>query len=260
MGVYAITGARIGIGAACAKMLEEQGHKVIKISRGEGADIRADLSKKEDRQRAVKEIEEIAPDGLDGFVANSGVGPTEPGDLILRLNYFGAKDMIEDLFPLLQKKNGVVLAVSSNSANLPGLNTELVDMLCDDDDEEAAAAYGKTLEGANKQEAYQASKFGLAKWVRRNSAFYVTKGVRMNAIAPGATWTNLMEVGFDDDVFGDSMQSFPVPSHYNDGKVLSPEDVANTMIFLLSPESVGICGAVIYTDGGTDAFLRTERF
>lgn len=46
MGVYAITGARIGIGAACAKMLEEQGHKVIKISRGEGADIRADLSKR----------------------------------------------------------------------------------------------------------------------------------------------------------------------------------------------------------------------
>jgi len=262
MGVYAITGATSGIGASCAKMLKEQGHKVISISRGEGADIRADLSIKAERDRAIKELQAIAADGLDGFIANSGVGPSQPGERIVSLNYFAAKEMTEAAFPLVQKKDGVILVVSSNSANLPALNTELVDIMCNANDEEAARAYAGKLVDGDKQQAYQGSKFAIGRWVRRNSSYYITHGVRMNAIAPGATWTKLMEEGLADPVFSDSMKTYPVPALY--GKpglngMQDPDDIAKVMLFLLSPESKAICGAFIYADGGTDGFMRTER-
>ena len=45
---------------------------------------------------------------------------------------------------------------------------------------------------------------------------------------------------------------------YNTGKFLPADDIAQVALFLLSLESVAICGAIIFADGGTDGFLRTE--
>lgn len=59
----------------------------------------------------------------------SGVGPTQPADVIVSINYFAAREMTEGAYPLVEKKKGVILVVSSNSATLPQLNTELVDIM-----------------------------------------------------------------------------------------------------------------------------------
>lgn len=264
MGVYAITGASSGIGAAIGRQLKEQGHRVINISRrtaGEEAadvNIAANLAVKAERARALEELRTVATDGLDGFISCSGVGPSLPADVILSVNYFAAKEMTEGAYPLVDKKKGVILVVSSNSATLPQLNTELVDILLNQNDEEGAAAYGKTLEGPNKYQAYQASKNAIARWTRRWSGAWAARGVRMNAIAPGATQTELMDQGVADPDFSASMRNYPIPMLYNTGKFLPADDIAKVALFLLGPESVAVCGAVVFVDGGTDGFLRTE--
>ena len=156
MGIYAITGASSGIGAAIGRQLKAQGHYVINISRRAAAEdaadvnISADLAMKAERGRVLEALYAAAPDGLDGFVSCSGVGPTQPADVIVSINYFAAREMTEGAYPLVEKKKGVILVVSSNSATLPQLNTELVDIMLNQNDEDAAVAYGKTLEGPAK--------------------------------------------------------------------------------------------------------------
>lgn len=213
---------------------------------------------KAERARALEELRAEAPEGLDGFVSCSGVGPSLPADVIVRINYFAALEMTEGAYPLVDKKKGVLLVVSSNSATLPQLNTELVGIMLDQNDGEAAAAYGKALEGPAKYQAYQASKNAIARWVRRWSGAWAARGVRMNAIAPGATQTELMDQGVADPDFSASMRNYPIPTLYGKGTFLPAGDIAKVALFLLSPESVAVCGAVIFAGGGTDGFLRTE--
>ena len=67
-----------------------------------------------------------------------------------------------------------------------------------------------------------------------------------------------MEQGVADPDFSANMINYPIPMLYNTGKFLPADDIAKVALFLLSPESVAICGAIIFADGGTDGFLRTE--
>lgn len=260
MGNYAITGGTTGIGAAAKEMLKKQGHQVINIDIVDG-DITADLSDKDERARAIKEMKAKAPDGLDGFIACAGVGPSEQPDRLVSLNYFAAKEMTEAAYDLLMKKKGVALVVSSNSANMSGLNTEIVDALCDVGDEQNAREICGKLKGPEKQQAYQGSKFAIGKWVRRVSGKWGARDLRINAIAPGATMTPLMERGLADPDFEAGMRSYPIPTTYSrPGEVLQPDEIADVMVFLVGKGARCINGAVIYADGGTDGLLRTEKF
>lgn len=260
MAYYAITGATTGIGAATKDMLEKQGHAVINIDIVNG-DITADLADKAERKRAMEELAKRAPEGLDGFVACAEVGPSETPDRIVNLNYFAAKECTEAAYELLMKKKGVALIVSSDSATMTGLNTAIVDVLCDKNDEDAARAMALTLNGPEKQQAYQGSKFAIGKWMRRVSGKWAARGLRINAIAPGATMTPLMERGLADPDFATGMRSFPIPTMFGtEGGYLQPEDIAEVMLFLLDKASRSINGAVIFADGGTDGLLRTEKF
>lgn len=260
MALYVITGATTGIGAAVKKLLETQGHQVISIDI-KGGNITADLSVKAERARAIKEMTERAANGLDGFIACAGVGPSEEPDRLVSLNYFAAKEMAESAYNLLMKKKGVALVVSSNSANMSGLNTDIVDALCDADDEQKAREMCAKLQGPEKQQAYQGSKFAIAKWVRRVSGKWGARGLRINAIAPGATMTPLLERGLADPDFKAGMRSFPIPTTYSrPGEFLLPDEIADVMVFLMSKGARCVNGAVIYADGGTDGLLRTEKF
>ncbi len=260
MGVYAITGATTGIGAATKKILQDQGHEVINIDIVDG-DITADLAIKTERERAMKQLFQMVPSGLDCFIACAGVGPTEPGERITSLNYFAQKEMTEAAFPLLEMKKGTALVVSSNSANFPGLNYQLVDLMCNENSEEKVTEFAKALLGPARYVAYQASKFAIGRWTRRISGSWAARGIRINAIAPGATMTPLMQAGLDSEDFSTAMANVPVPICYSEDRTyLTAEEVAKVMVFLTGPDSSAMAGAVIYADGACDGMMRTERF
>ena len=97
------------------------------------------------------------------------------------------------------------------------------------------------LHGQGGQVNYAASKGGLIAYSKALAKEVGSRGVRVNAIAPGFIMTN-MTTNFQDNE--ELKKSIPV-GHF--GK---PEDVAALALFLASPQSDFITGEVIRVDGG----------
>ena len=74
MGLFAITGAGSGIGAATRARLEKAGHSVVGIDL-KNAEVIADLSTGEGRSAAIKAVVDQSKGSLDGLLTAAGVGP-----------------------------------------------------------------------------------------------------------------------------------------------------------------------------------------
>jgi NAD(P)-dependent dehydrogenase (short-subunit alcohol dehydrogenase family) len=146
------------------------------------------------------------------------------------------------------------VAVSSNSAVLPGMDTELVSA-CLSGDEEEARRIANSFDG---HRTYAGSKLALARWVRRNAPgpAWAGAGIRLNAVAPGAVMTPLLQSGLDHPILGDAIRNFPIPT----GGFGTPDQIAATIAFLLSPDAAFCCGSVVFVDGGTDAMFRPDNY
>jgi NAD(P)-dependent dehydrogenase (short-subunit alcohol dehydrogenase family) len=94
--------------------------------------------------------------------------------------------------------------------------------------------------------------------MRRNSTSYAGDGVRINAVAPGITKTPLSDKIYEDPDLRQAMIDFgnSVPL----GSIGNPEQIANAVCFLLSPQADFMCGSVVFVDGGHDAMLRPDEF
>ncbi len=255
MGTIVISGSASGIGAATHQLLEGQGHRVIGIDLRD-AEILADLAETNGRSEAVDRVLDITNRQIDGLVACAGVGPEAPSTgLIVALNYFGAQHVLESLQPAMVARPGAAaVAVSSNSAPLPSSDQDLAEA-CLRGDEAAAIELANKLSGP---QVYGATKLALARWVRRQapSASWAGLGIRLNAVAPGAVATPLLQRGLDHPLLGSAIRSFPIPM----GQFGSPQQIAEAIAFLLGPASSFCCGSVLFADGGTDALLRPDMF
>ena len=253
MNTYALTGGASGIGAAIKKHLENQGDKVISIDI-QNADIEADLSTSEGRSGAIAGILEAAGDSLNGFIACAGVGShIENLGLIPSVNFFGAVELLEGLREALAKSAGAVVLISSNSAPM-ATDTEYVDALLAGD-ETRAKERAAAMEG---QPAYSGSKQALTRWMRRNNGSYAGQGIRMNAIGPGYTRTAMSAAVEDDPVYGPAIKEFVATIPIK--RPGQPEDIAQSVSFLLSDAASFISGSMLFVDGGHDALFRPDDF
>jgi len=254
MPLYAMTGGATGIGAELRQQLTGRGDQVISVDIKEG-DVIADLSTAEGRAAAVTGVTELAPDGLDGFIACAGLPPVaRPLSVIAQVNYFAVVATVEGLKDLIAKRRGSVLIVSSNSAPMMAADDPFVEACLAGD--EAAAC--ELLEGRDGHVAYAGSKRAIATWMRRNVVDYAKAGVRMNAVAPGITQTPLTDQVFADEELGQVMRDFQASVPW--GGMASPAHIANVMRFMLSEEASFICGSVFFVDGGSDAMMRSDQF
>ncbi|MCW5891685.1 MAG: SDR family oxidoreductase [bacterium] len=253
--MVALSGAASGIGAAVRARLLCDGARVIGVDLGD-AEVCADLATPAGRRAAVDGVRALAPQGLTGAVACAGLGPHVPDrGLLVSVNYFGAAELLEGLRPLLVGRPGAAaVAVASNSASLPNAVDALVDH-CLAGDENAARTAAATLHGAS---AYAASKRALACWVRRSATGpdWAGRSVRLNAVAPGAVQTPLLDGSLADPVLGPAVRGFPIPT----GGFGTPDAVADAIAFLLGPDARFCCGSVLFVDGGSDALLRPDAF
>jgi NAD(P)-dependent dehydrogenase (short-subunit alcohol dehydrogenase family) len=146
------------------------------------------------------------------------------------------------------------VAVSSNSSTLPGAEGPLADACLAGDEPEAR----RLALASGGHPAYAGAKLALARWVRRSApgAEWAGAGVRLNAVAPGAVRTPLLDAGLAHPVFGPAIRGFPIPT----GGFGAPAEVAAAIAFLLGPDAAFCCGTVLFVDGGTDALLRPDRY
>lgn len=257
MGVYVVTGSASGMGRATAEQLRWAGHQVIGVDLRD-AEVVADLSTAAGRSAAVQGVLERSGGRLDGAVLAAGLGGM-PGreKLIAEVNYLGVVELLEGLHESLAAAGNakVVLFSSNSTTTMPGIPNEIVDaFLARDIDRvlEVAAAAGE----AGPNFVYGGSKLAVTHWLRQTSVdpAWVGAGIRLNAIAPGAIMTPLLEKELQDPAQAAKIKAFPVPV----GDFGTPAEIAQWVVFMLSPAANFLCGTVIYVDGGTDAFFRTR--
>ena len=258
MGVYAITGGSSGIGAKTVEILKQKGHQVINIDMKNG-DINVNLAGDEGREKAVDQLHEMCPDGLDAMICNAGVSASNGSiPLIISLNYFGAVSIANGAFDLLKKKGGSCVVTSSNTIAQGSARKDVVGLLNNQADEKRILALVKDADPKTAHSYYAATKYALACWARRMSASWGAEGVRVNAVAPGNVRTAMTDKMNAQQRY--AVEALPVPINYGtDNILMEPTDIANAIVFLASPEAHGINGEILFVDGGTDALLNSDK-
>ncbi|MFN2538233.1 MAG: SDR family NAD(P)-dependent oxidoreductase [Mycobacteriales bacterium] len=235
--VALVSGGGTGIGFACAEALLTDGADVTICGRtedtlkaavdqlGERASyVVADVT---DEASVTALVAEVASKGrLDTVVANAGgggmLGPTHTQDLaeftrVLHLNVLGTMLLAKHSLPHLVRSKGSFIGVSSLAGHV------------------THRWFG----------AYPVSKAAIEELVRNIADEYGPAGVRANAVRPGFTATELMEVvPRDGAIFRSYMENTPLPG------VGEPGDVGDLVAFLASDRARWITGQCIDVDGG----------
>lgn len=261
MGVYAVTGSRSGMGQAVVERLRAADHRVITVDLAD-AEVVADLATPAGRQQAAYDALGLCNGRLDGAVLAAGIGPTPGRDqprLICQVNYHGVVDLLQAWRPALATTGAAkVVAFASNSTTTtPVVPRRAIRALLAQDAETAVRVL-RRYRGAAPAMAYAASKTALARWVRRAAVTraWAGSGIRLNALAPGAVMTPLLERQLSTPSQARLIKRFPVPvGGYGD-----PGQLADWVLFMLSPAADFLCGSVVFVDGGSDAYLRPDAW
>lgn len=253
MGTAVITGAASGIGACIKARLQTQGYDIIGIDLKDET-ISADLSTHDGRQEAIDKALELSGGKIDRLVLAAGLGGhLEDGQLVARVNYFGAIELLDGLKDALEETSGRVVVISSNSAQMrTDPESDIVRCLLNGNEGQAMQYIGDS-HGAL---TYGVSKHAVARAVRRRAAEWGQAGITLNAIAPGMTETPMFRGAADHPVIGKSVEAIPIPKT----RVASPDEIAGVIEFMLSDAAEYMQGSIIYVDGGTDAQLRPDAF
>jgi NAD(P)-dependent dehydrogenase (short-subunit alcohol dehydrogenase family) len=259
VGVYAVTGSASGMGNQAAQRLRAAGHVVIGVDLHD-AEVVADLSTREGRRAAADGVLTATGGRLDGAVLAAGIGPTPGADrlrMIFQVNFFGVVDLLTVWRPALaDSRNAKVVVVASNSTTTtPLVSRRTIRALLAGDAGKAVRSV-RLLGPAAPSIAYAASKIAVSRWVRRQAVTpqWAGAGIRLNALAPGAIMTPLLQAQLDSPKQAKAIHAFPIPI----GGFGDPGSLADWMVFMLSDSADFLCGSVVFVDGGSDAYLRAD--
>ena len=237
--VAIVTGSGRGIGAAIAKKLASHGAKIALvdinendlsarkdeiISDGGAAEFfKCDVSDWDDvKQTADKIVEKFGR--IDILVNNAGITrdnlimrmTPDDWDIVLSVNLKGAFLFTKAVIrPMMKNRYGKIVNISS-----------------------VVGIFGNAA-----QANYSASKAGLIGLTKSTAKELASRGIRCNAVAPGFIETEMTK-NLPEKAVDEFLQATPLKYP---GK---PEDVAELVMFLCSPESDYITGEVIRVDGG----------
>lgn len=102
-----------------------------------------------------------------------------------------------------------------------------------------------TFQGGFTVPAYAASKGGVAQLTKALSNEWVSKGINVNAIAPGYIDTDMNTA-----LINDTNRNAGIMARIPAGRWGKPEDFKGVVVFLASQASTYVSGEVICVDGG----------
>jgi len=259
MGTIAISGSASGMGRETAHRLRADGNTVIGVD-VKDADIVADLSTPHGRRDAADGVLAACGGKLEGAVLAAGLGPSPGRDRprqIAQVNYLGVVELLVAWRPALAAaERAKVVVISSNSTTtVPAVPGRTVRALLAHNADKAVRSV-RPFGPAAPTMMYAASKIAVARWVRRHAVLpeWAGSGVRLNALAPGAIMTPMLEEQLSTPRQAKAVRTFPVPV----GGFGDVRHMADWMRFMLSDSADFLCGSIVFVDGGTDAYFRAD--
>lgn len=237
--VFAIFGASGGIGSALAEVMTQKGHTVYLLGRNEEKlkALSARLSQNyllvdplNERQvdRCLENIleKEKALHGVANCVGSFylkplHLTPLEEFSQVMSINMLSSFCITKAASHKMSMKNGGSIVLCSSVAAITGLASH---------------------------EAIAAAKGAIASFTRAAAASYATKGVRVNAVAPGLTKTPLSAPITSSEASLKASTAF-----HPMGRVGEAIDVAEAIYWLLSSDSSWVTAQVLPIDGGLTA-------
>lgn len=238
--IVVITGSNRGIGLEIAKTFVAHNAKVIacmrninentlseissKYSSDSVKGVNLDLSNENSIKAAIKQIGLLSSNKIDVLVNNAG---TSSGGMfqmasiaemrrVFEINFFGQITFTQGLSRLMtRQKSGSIINVTSSASDIPDPGTLI----------------------------YGSSKAALARATRSMATELGAFGVRVNAISPGVTRTDMFNEMSElarNRLIG--ISAFQRPAE--------PQDVANLALFLASDLSAFVTGQILRIDGG----------
>lgn len=243
-----LTGGASGIGAAALALFKAQGDRVTVIDRhdpGTQADawIAADLS-----DIAALPALDPGPE-IDGLVNAAGL-PPRPGleATILRVNTQAVIAVTEQLLPRL-RPGGAIVNMASKAGGKWRQNLAQVKRFLALDPQDDLAAFVRD-ERIDPVRAYDLSKEAVIVWGLSNLARFRGRELRINSVSPAAVATPILD---------DFMTAFGERASKGveiTGRAGRPEEIAQVIRFLASPEASWLTGCNIECDGGLTAQLE----
>ena len=247
----ALTGGATGIGAALVQKLHDAGHHITVFDitePGGPADvwIKTDLSAPDSITAAVAQAEGT----FDALVNNAGLPPREGlRDLILKVNFLGFRAFLE-AFDTKLPAGAAIVNTASRAGAMWQQNLEQVKALMATDWDRLPAFLAQNDMDATR--AYNLSKEAVIAHTMAKTSYMIETGRRMNCVSPAAVSTGIL------DDFTKAFGEKVAKNIARAGRPGSPEEIADIILFLLSPQSAWIKGQDITIDGGMSAMGMTD--
>jgi meso-butanediol dehydrogenase/(S,S)-butanediol dehydrogenase/diacetyl reductase len=239
--VVIVTGAGSGMGAATVKRFAREGARVVLVGRsadkleavaaglqpGQKLVYPADVSDWEQVQALIAKTVEYFGQ-LDVLVNNAGIAPSgkvteasiDDWHKVFAIDVDGVFYGCRAAMPHLIKSRGCIVNVSSVSG----------------------------LGGDWNMSFYNAAKGAISNFTRALALDHGADGVRVNAVNPSLTRSELT-----DDMFGDEKLMAKFAERIPLGRAAEPEEVADVIAFLASHDARFITGVNLPVDGGLSA-------
>lgn len=236
--VALVTGAARGIGREIAYQLASNGAKVVLSDiipdvhdtmaqfKAEGFEVSAvtgDVSKMEDAKSTVEQV--LQDFGrLDILVNNAGITrdnlllkmSEEDWDKVIAINLKGTFNLTKSsVKTMIKQRSGKIVNIASVIGQI----------------------------GNSGQANYSASKAGVIAFTKSMARELGSRGIRVNAVAPGFIQSKMTEV-LSEEAKNNLLKQIPL------GQLGLPENVAKAVLFLVSDDADYITGQVLNVDGG----------
>ncbi len=115
-------------------------------------------------------------------------------------------------------------------------------------------ASGAALRAIPLRNGYSASKAGLVALTRNHACAWARHGIRVNAVAPGYTRTELVERLIAEGRVDPARAVRRIPL----GRMGTPAEIAAAILHLASPDTAYVTGALLVADGASHAYGGSE--